>query len=41
MPPKAWCGSSEKLFDAAKRWDGIDGNEPVGIDMGRPPTAGE
>jgi hypothetical protein len=38
MPPQVWCGSSEKLFDAAKRWDEIGGNEPVGIDMGRPPT---
>ena len=36
--PKAWCGSGEKLFDAAKRWDAIEGNESVGIDMGKPPT---
>jgi hypothetical protein len=37
MPPKAWCGPSEKLFDAAARWDAIAGNESAGIDMGKPP----
>ena len=37
--PKAGCGSSTELLDAAARWDAIPGNTQLGLGTGKPPQA--